>query len=83
MFKKDILDRNVLKSKIVLNGLTTHYMCNVLSVSENSYYNKVNGKRGFNEEELCILYDMFGKSIFFPKSCYVKRNRKEKANDNY
>lgn len=83
MRPKDILDRNILRSKIVLHGLTTKDMCKMLSLSENSYYNKLNGKRGFTEEELCVLFDVFGKAIFFPKVCYEKRKkRKEEKNDN-
>lgn len=67
-----LVDRDVLKSQIVLKHKSTSEMCNILSMSENSYYNKLNGKRGFTEGELCILLKLFGKSIF----CYDKTKQK-------
>jgi hypothetical protein len=77
MQTKNLLNRQALKSKIVLNNLTAQDMCAMLSMSENSYYNKLNGKRDFTESELCVIYNFFGKTVFFPNSCYEKRKRKE------
>lgn len=75
-----LINRSVLKSKIVLNSLTYIDMCSLLHITENTYYSKLNGKKGFTEEEIFILVRYFGKSIFFNFSCNEKR-RKEGRND--
>ncbi len=69
-----VIDRDVLKSKIVLKKLSRSDMCNLLSLSENSYYNKLSGKRDFTENEIAILVKNFGKSIFFAPNGYEKRS---------
>lgn len=73
----ELVNRDMLKSKIVLNRLSSEEMQERLNLTPNSYYHKLNGKRGFTEVELEILLNMFGKSIFFVDLCYDKRSIKE------
>lgn len=67
-----IIDRDMLKSKMVLKHITTKELCELLKITDVSFYNKVNGKREFNESEICNLVSIFGNSIFFDKCCLVK-----------
>lgn len=71
-----LIDRKVLKSKIILKSLSYIDMCSLLNITENSYYNKLNGKRGFTEAEIFVLVKLFGKDIFFDIPCYEKRKKK-------
>lgn len=71
-----LIDRRQLKANMIAHGLSTKDMCNMLSITDTSFYNKINGKFGFTEEEISILISYFGKSIFFTNKCYELRNKK-------
>lgn len=57
------INRLKLKATLALNERTTQSMCDLLNISDTSWYHKLAGKVGFNEREIAILLDEFGNEI--------------------
>lgn len=64
-----LINRKVVRSKMVLADMTVKDICNVLNITDVSFYNKINGKREFTESEIYALVSLFGSSIFFDYAC--------------
>lgn len=72
-----IVNRDVVRSKMVLKHISVQHICELLGITDVSFYNKINGKREFTETEICNLVSLFGNSIFFDFCCLEKPKRKE------
>jgi len=71
-----LINRKVVRSKMVLADMTVKDVCNVLNITDVSFYNKINGKREFTESEIYSLVSLFGNSIFFDYACLGIPNKK-------
>ena len=67
---------------MVLADMTVKELCNVLDITDVSFYNKINGKREFTESEIYKLVSLFGNSIFLTTRVWEYQTRKEVSNDN-
>lgn len=71
-----LINRKVVRSKMVLKGMTVKELCDILDMTDVSFYNKINGKREFTESEIFKLISLFGNSIFFDYVCLEIPNKK-------
>ncbi len=78
MERNYLIDRKMVKSKMILQGISTIEICDLLQITDTSFYNKINGKREFTETEISTLVAIFGTSIFFDNACYVKGSKSYK-----
>ena len=59
------VDRTKLQCELVAHGLTIKDLGDELCLTYTGVYNKVKGFREFKENEIFVLYSLFGDSIFF------------------
>ena len=76
-----LIDRDVVRAQMILRHLSVKDVCELLKITDVSFYNKINGKREFTETEICNLVSLFGKSIFFRYCCLVFPNKKGGKDD--
>lgn len=55
---KKMLDSNKLKGKIAEAGLTQRELAKKAGMSENSLYNKINGRRDFGAREIVAICEI-------------------------
>ena len=60
-----LVDRKKMRAIIAGERMKVSEIIAKFGISRTAYYNKLNGKASFNENELCILKDIFGDEIFF------------------
>lgn len=71
-----IINRDALKAQMILKHWSVKDICNLLNITDTSFYNKINCKREFTETEICNLVSLFGNSVFFEINCYEISNKK-------
>lgn len=70
------VNRNQLEVEMTKLGLKTRDLAEELCITYSGAYEKVKGRRNFNEHEICVLARLFGTSIFF-LDCNTKKKRNE------
>lgn len=78
MSRNYIVNRDVVRSKMVLKHISVKHVCELLGITDVSFYNKINGKREFTETEICNLVSLFGNSIFFDFCCLEKPKKERR-----
>ena len=73
-----IINRDVVRARMVLKHISVKDVCELLNITDVSFYNKINGKREFTETEICNLVSIFGNSIFFDLCCLEKPNKERR-----
>lgn len=69
------VNRNQLEVEMTRLGLKTRDLAEELCITYSGAYEKIKGRRNFNEHEICVLASLFGSSIFFLD---FKGNKKKK-----
>lgn len=60
-----LVNRNKLRGQISEKGIKVNDLIKKLGISRTAYYNKINGKTNYTENEISILKSIFGEVIFF------------------
>ena len=62
--KQYLVNRTKLKSLMIENGISRIELCDKLDITYQSLTSKLKGRSGFTENEISILYALFGTNIF-------------------
>lgn len=65
MEKRFLVNRDRLKSQMVLRRMEQKDLATILSIGDSTVSRKMNGLNYFTEDEIIILKEKFGNSIFY------------------
>lgn len=59
------VDRTKLQCELISRGMTIKDLAEELCLTYTGVYNKIKGFREFKENEIFVLFSLFGESVFF------------------
>lgn len=59
-----LVDRTKIKIEMIKRKIKSKDLANKLNLDKSTFSLKINGKRNFSENEIAILYSIFGTTIF-------------------
>ena len=81
--KQYFINRTNLKSLMIAQSITRYDMCKYLNITYQSLTAKLKGRSEFSEEEISILYALFGADIFLPMLATKHEAGKEEDKRDY
>lgn len=76
-----LVSRTNLKVRMVEEGMSRKDVCHYLGITYQCFNSKLNGSKGFTENEMSILVSLFGTQIFLFIPITKNAIRKEESND--